>query len=222
MSEIETPWRAKPVLRATPARRLLANAATAGYAIGIPLLILTMVLAASVGPVDIDPRSTASIVLSHLHLASLSGQVSASEDVIIWQVRIPRVLTAGLVGATLAASGASYQAVFRNPLADPYLIGVAAGAALGATTAIVSPLPLDFYNFGYLAIFAFAGAMLAVGLTYELARVGRTIPTTAHVQDAWIMGYDLFPMETLAVKKRVVREAIDGGHLVFLDRKSVV
>ncbi|HEY5476588.1 MAG TPA: iron ABC transporter permease [Tepidiformaceae bacterium] len=182
MSEAGRPW-ATSVGAAISARGrvVIRSRVAAGYALGIPLLLITLVVAASIGPVQIDPRNTASIVLNHLHLAGLSGRVSGAEDVIIWQVRLPRVLTAGLVGATLAASGASYQAVFRNPLADPYLIGVAAGAALGATTAIVSPLPLDFYNFGYLAAFAFVGAMLAVGLTYELARVGRTIPPTAHI-----------------------------------------
>lgn len=180
MSEAERPWPPAAVASTRIFRRML-NQATAGYAVGISLLLVTLILAASIGPVEIDPRHTASIVLSHLHLASLNAQVTGAEEVIIWQVRIPRVLTAGLVGATLAASGASYQAVFRNPLADPYLIGVAAGASLGATAAIVSPLPLDFYNFGYLATFAFVGAMLAVGLTYELARVGRTIPPLAHI-----------------------------------------
>jgi iron complex transport system permease protein len=107
--------------------------------------------------------------------------VSSVNDAIIWQVRLPRVLTACLVGGTLALSGASYQAVFRNPLADPFLLGVAAGAGLGATAVLVSPLPIDYYRFGNVALFAFLGAVVAVLLTYQLARVGWSAPTTALV-----------------------------------------
>jgi iron complex transport system permease protein len=146
---------------------------------GIALLGI-MVVAASVGPVAIAPADTAAIILHHLGLPAPAIESSA-HDRIIWDVRLPRVFSAALVGAALSISGASYQAVFRNPLADPYLIGVASGAALGATIAIISPLPLDFYSFGYVALFAFLGAMAAVAITYELARVGRTVPVTSHV-----------------------------------------
>lgn len=168
------PWGAA---RAWPARgpRVRWTLASAGLA----ALMVTVLVATSIGPVAIAPGETMRILLRHAHVAA--GNVDATHDVIVWQVRLPRVLTAALVGATLAASGASYQAVFRNPLADPYLIGVGAGAALGATLAITLSLPAEFYGFGYTAIFAFAGAMLAVGLTYELARVGRTVPPTTHI-----------------------------------------
>jgi iron complex transport system permease protein len=97
---------------------------------------------------------------------------------IVWHVRMPRVALAGIVGAMLSIAGASYQGVFRNPLVDPYLLGVAAGAGLGATivfaldrarstTWVVDPLPLA----------AFVGGLLAVLLTYVVgasAGVGRT------------------------------------------------
>src|SRR5438552_4146795 len=83
----------------------------------------------------------------------------------------PRVLLAGLVGAALALAGATYQGLFRNPLADPYLIGVASGAALGATVAIALRLPGGLYALGATQWAAFAGAALAVALVYGLARV---------------------------------------------------
>jgi iron complex transport system permease protein len=146
---------------------------------GTPLLLITIVAATSVGAVSIAPGDCAAVILHHLHLPSAT--VDSSSDIIVWDVRLPRVLTAAMVGAALSVSGAAYQGVFRNPLADPYLIGVAAGASFGAVLAIVSPLPLDFYSFGYVALFAFVGAMLAVGATYELARVGRTVPATTHI-----------------------------------------
>ena len=106
-------------------------------------------------------------LLDHLPLVSLNSGVTPREWTIIWDIRMPRVVLAALVGSMLSLSGASYQGVFRNPLVDPYLLGVAAGAGLGATlvftlnrtgssTWIIDPLPLS----------AFAGGMLAVFVTY--------------------------------------------------------
>jgi iron complex transport system permease protein len=96
---------------------------------------------------------------------------------IVWQIRLPRVLLAGLVGATLAFSGAAYQGVLRNPLADPYLIGVAAGAGLGATIVLVSPVPYAFGTLSLLPPAAFVGAALAVSISYGLARSGGVAPS---------------------------------------------
>ena len=145
------------------------------------LLVASILAATSIGVVAIGPGQTARILLAHFGAPIDVATSAAMHDTIIWEVRFPRVLLAGVVGAALSGSGATYQAVFRNPLADPYLIGVASGAALGASIAILSPLPVDFYGVGYVALFAFVGAMLAVGLTYELAHVGRTVPPVAHV-----------------------------------------
>ncbi|WP_424185675.1 FecCD family ABC transporter permease [Actinokineospora sp. G85] len=99
--------------------------------------------------------------------AQLTGGVSplsAREAAIVWQVRLPRVLLAGLVGAALAVSGAAYQGVFRNPLADPYLLGAAAGAGLAATLVVVTSA-----GPGLVPVAAFAGALGGVGLTWLLS-----------------------------------------------------
>lgn len=94
----------------------------------------------------------------------LGRELTPLDEAILWELRAPRVALGALVGATLAIAGGAYQAVFRNPLADPYLLGAAAGAGLGATAAIVFagsvPLPLA----------AFAGASAAVGGAYALGR----------------------------------------------------
>lgn len=106
-------------------------------------------------------------LLDRLPLVHVRSGVSAAEWNIIWQIRMPRVVLAALVGAMLSVAGAGYQGVFRNPLVDPYLLGVAAGAGLGATVVfslnrnntlhwVVDPLPVA----------AFAGALLAVLVTY--------------------------------------------------------
>ncbi len=160
---------------AGPAARPAAHLVLAA---GIPVLVAAVIIATSVGAVSIPQTTVAATILRHL---AGQGGAGGPADTIVWDVRLPRVLLAGMVGGTLALSGATYQSVFRNPLADPYLIGVASGAGLGAAIAIVSPLPLDYYGFGYVALFAFVGALAAVALTYELARSGRTVPTANHV-----------------------------------------
>lgn len=106
-------------------------------------------------------------LLDRLPLISIDSGVTDSQWLIVWQIRMPRVALAALVGAMLSISGAAYQGVFRNPLVDPYLLGVAAGAGLGATMVftvnragttswIIDPLPLA----------AFVGGLTAVLLTY--------------------------------------------------------
>jgi iron complex transport system permease protein len=149
---------------ATRALPLLAGAAA--------LLALSALFAISRGAVPIPPEVLLDMLGQRLGLAS-GASWPAGYERIVFEIRAPRVVLAGLAGAALAASGAAYQGLFRNPLADPYLAGVASGAGLGATIALLLPLP------GAAALtplFAFAGALTAVGLAFALARSGRTIP----------------------------------------------
>ena len=121
------------------------------------------------GPVHLGAGAIAESAASHLPLLHIHSQLSSSDSAILWQLRAPRVVLAMLVGGMLALAGASYQGVFRNPLADPYLLGIAAGAGLGATIAIV-------YGHGAVASYdliplvAFAGGSIAVVGTYLLGR----------------------------------------------------
>ncbi|TAK67658.1 MAG: iron ABC transporter permease [Dehalococcoidia bacterium] len=134
--------------------------------------------AASWGTVHIAPQTTLGIVLGHLPFVS-TGAHSATAEAIVWQVRMPRVVLAGLVGATLGFAGAAYQGVFRNPLAEPYLLGVASGAAVGATLIIISPFYVAAWLFSPLPPAAFAGALTAVALAYSLARVNNRVGATS-------------------------------------------
>ena len=93
-------------------------------------------------------------------------------------VRGPRVASAALVGAALAGSGATYQGLFRNPLADPYLIGVAAGAGLGAIFAMSMNWPYTMLGLLAVPLAAFIASLLTVYLVYTFAQIGRTVPTT--------------------------------------------
>jgi iron complex transport system permease protein len=131
-------------------------------------LAVAMLIGVSVGPAGLPVWQVGEALLARLpwqpHLA-----VPAVAVIIVWQVRLPRVILGALVGAMLAGSGAAYQGVFRNPLADPYLLGVAAGGGLGATMIIVTGAPGTL-----LPPAAFAGAVIAVALTYLLgAGAGR-------------------------------------------------
>ena len=121
-----------------------------------------------VGPVSVPPSQVAGTLLAHVPLLHFHTSTPAINQAIVWQLRAPRVVLAGLVGAMLAAGGAAYQGLFRNPLADPYLLGVAAGAGLGATIEIV----YGGDSTVWLPVFAFVGGSLAVMATYVIGVAG--------------------------------------------------
>ncbi|HEU4759743.1 MAG TPA: iron ABC transporter permease [Dehalococcoidia bacterium] len=148
--------------------------------LGLALALLAAALLAglALGPASIPADAVLRTVLARLTGLNVAGGVPRVWQEIVWEVRLPRVLLAGLVGATLAMAGATYQGVFRNPLADPYLIGVATGAALGATIVVVSSLSLAWHGLSLLPLAAFAGALLSVVVVYAVARVDNAAPTT--------------------------------------------
>ncbi|MCI0686180.1 MAG: iron ABC transporter permease [Sporichthyaceae bacterium] len=132
--------------------------------VGLLVMVAAVVAGVVIGPVPLDPFAVVR------DLVGLDSGLSDSDRTIIYELRLPRVVLAMLVGATLAISGAAYQGAFGNPLADPYLLGVAAGAGLGATVAIAigGARPI------HIPIYAFVGAIVAVGLTYVVgAAAGR-------------------------------------------------
>jgi iron complex transport system permease protein len=101
------------------------------YAAAAVFLAAALLTGVLVGPVDLGALSVVHATFAHVF--GLHSPLSGADDAILWQLRLPRVVLGALVGGTLAAAGAAYQGVFRNPLADPYLLGAAAGAGLGAT-----------------------------------------------------------------------------------------
>jgi iron complex transport system permease protein len=133
--------------------------------LGVAVLAVALLAGLLVGPVRIGPLD------AMRWLATFGDRppgMSEQQAAILANLRLPRVIVAGLVGAALSASGAAYQAVFRNPLADPYLLGAAAGAGLGATVAVAFGPPTAFAVTVPLA--AFVGAVGGVGLAYGLGR----------------------------------------------------
>ena len=93
-------------------------------------------------------------------------------ETIVWDLRMPRVLTAMLVGAALAVAGATFQGLLRNPLADPYVLGTASGAALGAAIAVVLPISVVVIEFGMIHGLAFAGALITAFVVFRLGGGG--------------------------------------------------
>ena len=116
-----------------PGRSRAARAVIGAFCV----LIFAMAAGVSIGPASIPLSQIAGSLIAHLPWHPATG-VPRIDSAIVWQIRFPRVVLGALVGAMLAGGGAAYQGVFRNPLADPYLLGIAAGAGLGATVVIIS------------------------------------------------------------------------------------
>ena len=143
------------------------------------LLLVSVVVGVAFGPTPLPPERQLAILAQQLGLWHGAITWRPDEAVILLQVRMPRVVAGALVGAALATAGALLQGLLRNPLADPYLIGVSAGAGLGATLAFLfSPLAMRLAGFGLTSILAFAGGLVTVFFVYRLARVGDTVAVT--------------------------------------------
>ncbi|UCE97288.1 MAG: iron chelate uptake ABC transporter family permease subunit [Dehalococcoidia bacterium] len=142
------------------------------------LLILVVLFSTSIGSVEIPFSRTASILISKIPFIDITPSWDSTIETIVIDIRLPRVILAGLVGAALALAGATYQGLFRNPLADPYLIGVAQGAALGAVLGFLAPASKVGMGISLVPMLAFLGALLSVMIVYLLARVGRIVPVT--------------------------------------------
>ena len=141
-------------------------------------LLLALLVGLGVGSIAIGPVGIVESALSHIPFVHVDSPLSSVEEAIVWQLRAPRVVLAALVGGMLAVAGASYQGVFRNPLVDPYLLGVAAGAGLGATLVIA----YGGASGQLVPPAAFGGAAISVALAYGLGRsAGRARSTTALV-----------------------------------------
>ena len=144
--------------------------------VGIAALIVVLGVGVVVGAADIGVGAIVREFLGAIPGIEVDSGLTDAQRGILWRIRLPRVVLGALVGATLAVAGAAYQGVFRNPLADPYLLGVAAGAGLGATLAIVygpAGLPIDL-----VPVFAFVGALGGVGLAYTLGRAVTGVRST--------------------------------------------
>lgn len=151
------------------------------WVVGAALVLFSAVIVGvMVGPIALAPLDIVVSLFNRLPFVDLESGLSERNEAILWEIRMPRVMLAVLVGSMLSAAGASYQGVFRNPLADPYLLGAGAGAGLGATIAIAYGPAASGWIVDPLPLAAFIGAIGGVALAYILGysvRSGRTAVT---------------------------------------------
>jgi iron complex transport system permease protein len=146
-----------------------------GIVLAAVAIALAIGLGVGLGPTRVPLGGAVASILDRLPLLSLDSGLTASQEAILWELRLPRTVLGMLVGGLLAIAGGAYQGVFRNPLADPYLLGVAAGAGLAATLGITTGVATATT----LPMWAFFGALGGVALTYALGTsVGRGQSTT--------------------------------------------
>lgn len=116
------------------------------------------------------------------------GKISGNENIfsyledstvyIIWNIRFPRIIVSLFIGGMLSIAGVTYQGILKNPMADPFVLGISSGAALGATIGIISKISFNILGLNFISIMAFAGALLVIFIVYNIARIKNEIPVT--------------------------------------------
>ncbi len=148
------------------------------YFLNTILLLVAFLFSIALGAVFIPPETILRILAGQLPIININPDWPNSFSAIILAVRLPHTILVALTGAALASSGAAYQGLFRNPLSDPYLIGVASGAGLGAIFTMSLNWPTNLLGFYLVPVGAFVGAILTVLVVYNLARVEGLVPLT--------------------------------------------
>lgn len=151
------------------------------FTLVIILFLILFFLALSLGTVFIPFRQIISILFN--------SEIDNTLAIIIKQIRLPRILLSFLVGSGLAVAGVIFQGIIRNPMVDPYIIGVSAGAGTGVTIAIVFNLSISFLNLSTLPLLAFLGALITVFIVYNLARVNNKFPVSTFLLAGVAMGF---------------------------------
>lgn len=164
------------------------------------LLLLTIIVSLNIGYAQISFIDILSIISKQFpFLDSMidSSLLSPQNTSIILQIRLPRIIAGALVGAALAGSGVVYQGVFKNPMADSYLLGVSAGAAVGASISILFAAGTSFFGFRLVQVAAFLGALMAMALVYNISRVGSRVPVTTLLLSGIAVNFFLYAIVAL-------------------------
>jgi ABC-type Fe3+-siderophore transport system permease subunit len=183
------------------------------------LLLLACVLSTAHGSVSISPATMIRMVLNQLGIGRFPITWTPQEEVILFGLRLPRVMGAGAVGAALAVAGVMFQGLLRNPLADPYVVGTSGGAALGAVAGMLVGAHISVLGFGIVPAGAFLGAVGALALVVQLASVGGRLPVVTMLLAGFavstLMGYTvsllLFLNERLQIRLPQVYGWLLGG-----------
>jgi iron complex transport system permease protein len=176
--------------------------------VGLALLLVgSCVVSLGLGPFPVPTSDVAQVLWSRVTGAPVPADVPRAADTVVWQLRVPRIVTGAMVGAVLAACGAALQAVVRNVLADPYLLGVSSGASLGAALVITLGLG-SLVGAVTLAAGAFLGALLALALVLTLVRSGGRMASTRLVLAGVTVSYFLGAVTNLVVVFADSRDAV--------------
>lgn len=158
------------------------------FAGSVVALFVVLILGIGLGSVAVAPADTIAILAHRLFGLELGRSWSTAAETIVVDLRLPRVLSAMVVGLGLAVAGTTFQGILRNPLADPYVLGAASGAALGAAIGVLVPLRVVFLEFGLVQLLAFVGAILAVAVVYRFSRTGTLAPLTSLLLTGYAVG----------------------------------
>jgi iron complex transport system permease protein len=165
----------------------------------IVVLLISVILGVGLGSVQIGPTDTVGVILWRTLGLRVGLDWAPATEAIIWELRLPRVLTAMVIGSGLAVAGATFQGLLRNPLADPYVLGTASGAALGAAVAVLIPIQVAVLQFGLLHGLAFAGALLSAYVVFRLGGSGGAGGLTRLLLTGYAVGSVLAALLTMAM-----------------------
>lgn len=158
------------------------------YSLLIVILLITIVLSIGIGSVVIYPQDIFLSLITLIPIFDYQSDISESLIVIINQIRLPRIILAGIVGFSIALSGATFQSIFKNPLADPYLIGAASGSALGATIVLMIIGPVILIQVSILPLASFLGGIVAVGITVMISFYSRSMSSNTLILSGIAVG----------------------------------
>jgi iron complex transport system permease protein len=158
------------------------------FVVGLVVLLAVFVAGVAFGTVSIPIGDSIAMVAHRVLGWQVDMTWPASAETIVFELRIPRVLTAMAVGVALSLAGVAYQGLLRNPLADPYVLGTASGAALGAAIGFVLPVQFALLGFGLVHVFAFVGALAAVAVVYQASPVGAGNSMTSVLLTGYAIG----------------------------------
>ncbi|MHB0977182.1 MAG: FecCD family ABC transporter permease [Candidatus Aquicultorales bacterium] len=193
-------------LKGVSKNRTMASGVGRSVAVVATLLLalfMAMAVSSVFGAVTIPLRSIVSLVTG--------GTADATDAFIFWQVRLPRVVLAALVGASLAAAGVILQGLFKNPMAEPYIVGISFGGALGATLVILFGGTAHYFSFVGVPGAAIVGALLTTFLVYRLASLGSRVPVSALI----LSGVAVSSFMSAVISLLMALKSSDLSNLIF-------
>jgi len=148
------------------------------------LLITTIVIfiSLSIGAVKVDISDIIKILKNSI-LKRDNNFLNIEDNIvyIIWNIRLPRIIVSLLIGGMLSIAGVTYQGILKNPMADPFILGISSGAALGATIGIVSKINFSILGLDFISIAAFVGAVSIIFIVYNIAKINNDVPVTTYL-----------------------------------------